>query len=652
MELFSVACITCNARIKVRSVSAIGQILACPRCGGMVQIEPPAGWKPPPEGVAPKSPTVAAKRAPQPQPHPQRSTTGEPPIYTAEPVADDLAPPTLVTPQEQRTRRIIYLVGGLAAAAVAGFGLWAGSGDDEPPEEAADQPVAKVVATSTPSASTTKPVPAATHTAPAAAAVKPIPSPSAPQAVASPTASASPTRPSILALANDTPTPSGTAVAMASSTAMPGPPVAQPPAAQPPKLPPAAASTTPTGTAPPAVAPPPEIAAVVDTSSRLDRPAGGLRFAGVSRKAALEVVAQLAGLSLDVDWDALAPAEVGLADKLDLTSADADTLRTVLEQLLAPKKLRWSAAGPALVVRAPADADIPTNATYAVADLTTGDAAQTSALGAMVQLLVAPQSWSSQGGVGTLTAGADTLVVSQTPAAQREIAVLLDRLRVARGKSPLVAGTTLQTRFAATQSLLDSPVTMNFRPAAQLRAVVGKVEAATGAAITLDVSALAAEGASPETLVGIAADKHPLADVLTALCDPRGWAWRIIDPRTIEITTRDALRRRAYVELYDVRLLLTDGARPEPLIARLKQQTAEAGWLESGGLGAIVFDAAASVLIVRQHQAGHQRLAQLIAEALAAQTPAPTATTPRPTGTLPAAASPAGTAPRATGTKP
>jgi hypothetical protein len=648
VELFSVACITCNARIKVRSTSAIGQILACPRCGGMVQIEPPAGWKPPPEVATPKSPAPAAKPAPQ----PPSTATGGSPVYTAEPVADDLSAPALVSPHEQRTRRIIYLVGGLAAAAVAGFGLWAGSGDDRPPEEAADQPIAKIVATATPSASATKPKPAATHTAPTATVVKPATTATTfagatvPQAVASPSASASPTRPSILALANDAPTPSGTAVAMASSTAMPGPP-----AAQPPKLPPPGPSATATGTATPAVAPPPEIAAVVDTSSRLDRPAGGLRFAGVSRKAALEVVAQLAGLSLDVDWDALAPADVGLADKLDLAAADGDTLRTVLEQLLAPKKLRWSAAGPALVVRAPADADAPTNVTYAVADLTAGDAAQTAALGAMVQLLVVPQSWSPQGGAGTLTAGNDTLVVSQTPAAQREIAELLDRLRVARGKSPLTAGTSLQTRFSAARSLLEAPVTMNFRPAAPLRTVVAKLETATGAAITLDVSALAAEGAGPETLVGIAADKHPLTEVLTALCDPRGWAWRIIDPRTIEITTRDALRRRAYVELYDVRLLLADGTRPDPLIARLKQQSAEAGWLETGGVGAIVFDAAASALIVRQHQAGHQRLAQLITEALAAQTLAPAATTPRPTGTPSAAASPTGTAPRPTGTK-
>lgn len=47
MELFAVICETCTARLKVRDTRAIGQILACPKCGGMVQITPPAGWSAP-----------------------------------------------------------------------------------------------------------------------------------------------------------------------------------------------------------------------------------------------------------------------------------------------------------------------------------------------------------------------------------------------------------------------------------------------------------------------------------------------------------------------------------------------------------------------------------------------------------------------------
>ena len=45
MDLFSISCTTCKSRLKVREESAIGQILACPKCGGMVMVRPPEGWK-------------------------------------------------------------------------------------------------------------------------------------------------------------------------------------------------------------------------------------------------------------------------------------------------------------------------------------------------------------------------------------------------------------------------------------------------------------------------------------------------------------------------------------------------------------------------------------------------------------------------------
>lgn len=44
MELFRISCVTCRARLSVRNRSAIGQIVACPKCGSMVEIAPPSGW--------------------------------------------------------------------------------------------------------------------------------------------------------------------------------------------------------------------------------------------------------------------------------------------------------------------------------------------------------------------------------------------------------------------------------------------------------------------------------------------------------------------------------------------------------------------------------------------------------------------------------
>jgi hypothetical protein len=58
MELFSVKCLTCSAQLKVRDAAAIGAILECPKCGSMVEVKAPPGWKPPSVAPATKSPAI------------------------------------------------------------------------------------------------------------------------------------------------------------------------------------------------------------------------------------------------------------------------------------------------------------------------------------------------------------------------------------------------------------------------------------------------------------------------------------------------------------------------------------------------------------------------------------------------------------------
>ena len=42
MELFRIDCVTCQAELSVRNESIIGTIIACPRCGSMVEVSQPA----------------------------------------------------------------------------------------------------------------------------------------------------------------------------------------------------------------------------------------------------------------------------------------------------------------------------------------------------------------------------------------------------------------------------------------------------------------------------------------------------------------------------------------------------------------------------------------------------------------------------------
>lgn len=83
MEAFSIACTTCQAKLRVRDASAIGQILTCPKCGSMVLIESPAGNNAPVELALPRNDALVSKPPPLPATRAAGELTSEPAPTTA-----------------------------------------------------------------------------------------------------------------------------------------------------------------------------------------------------------------------------------------------------------------------------------------------------------------------------------------------------------------------------------------------------------------------------------------------------------------------------------------------------------------------------------------------------------------------------------------
>ena len=63
VQPFRIICETCRSRLKIRSADVIGQIHACPKCGSMVQIVPPAGWDPNAAAMTAEQPNAAGDAA-------------------------------------------------------------------------------------------------------------------------------------------------------------------------------------------------------------------------------------------------------------------------------------------------------------------------------------------------------------------------------------------------------------------------------------------------------------------------------------------------------------------------------------------------------------------------------------------------------------
>src|SRR5215471_17463657 len=104
-DLFTILCTTCKSRLKVRDQAAIGQILACPKCGGMVMVKPPPNWSDGPEAPS-ELPTVTESASAA---RPVRQTAGASAFDAVEELLSDSppkinSPPTVAPPVPPRPR--------------------------------------------------------------------------------------------------------------------------------------------------------------------------------------------------------------------------------------------------------------------------------------------------------------------------------------------------------------------------------------------------------------------------------------------------------------------------------------------------------------------------------------------------------------------
>lgn len=173
MELFTIQCTTCKARLIVKDESVIGDILACPKCQSMVQVVPPVGWKrqvgdslsgelagigPAASQATPQESKPAAKKPPAkkaaaaiPPALPRRAAPAESSAATgaqAAPVSSSATAPTteavpapswLSAVTVRMKRDWLLLGGGLLGGIVLGVAVWLVVAAGSPaPETAAD----------------------------------------------------------------------------------------------------------------------------------------------------------------------------------------------------------------------------------------------------------------------------------------------------------------------------------------------------------------------------------------------------------------------------------------------------------------------------------------------------------------------------------
>lgn len=652
MELFSVLCTTCQSKLKVRDRAVIGQILACPKCQGMVLVQPPADWHD--GGVAPASTVPAVSPSAKPAtpaapPSHSSSTFDDAAALLSQPAMAEGAPPVAspsdfpisppheewLSPQTQAVRRWV-LIGGLASVgtvAVVGLLTYALSGGKDQPTEIAEQPVPPAaVAPTTPGAENTAP---AVDEKPPVAANEPPQTP-AEEPTAPPLASEDPTSDPA---PPDNPNPMPAQPAAVAGAAQPNAedtepqplnsfnvegtlkqfgalieekPFEEQPGGEPAPIPeglqtePAAPPITDDEPLP---RPDPRR---IDVARRLSDPLEAIEVSDIALADFLQLITDMTTLPITLDPTALPAIKTSPEAKVSV-NLKATKVADVLSAALRPHNLAYIATDRQVIVLPIASTKTELREIkHEVGDLVKTEP-EAKVLAEIIHAVVDPGSWDDAGGRGSIKVEGTTITVAQTPEAHFATVVLCEKLRLARQlptRSAYPASVlTLTPRAIAADAVLDTPVTMNFVPPTRLTRVADHIHRTTGLRVLIDWRALAEAGWTPEGEVKAGVASQPLTMFLDRLTNRMEIAWRVIDAGTVQLTTREGLSAAPDVEVLPI--AVDNGGA---LIANLQKELGPALFAPAAP-GVLRYDNVSKALIARLPQPAQRKLVEILAKA-------------------------------------
>jgi hypothetical protein len=407
---------------------------------------------------------------------------------------------------------------------------------------------------------------------------------------------------------------------------MPDPtPAAAPPAAALPVAAPPVAVLPAAAAAAPAALPPmarPSLQRIaprdVDLDARLADRVQAIEFQEAPLSQFLSDLAQMSTVPISLDGDAL--AEMNLSADMPISvQLKNTTLAGILDEALTARGLGWRAAGHQIEVgRAPSQQ--LRRVRYSVSDLTGNSPESRLQFAELVHALIEPSGWSEADGSATSVWSDGALMVTADASAHAQMLVFCEKLRLARGlplRSRVPAERFhLDSRTAHAKAGLNVPITANFARPESLEKILGYLQSTTHLNLLIDHAALAADGISAESEGALVAQQQPLSQALAALLEPMELTYRVIDDRTIEITTPKAAAARAEVEFYPAGDLLAAGSEAHELVARITRELAAADQAGPRNPAAprpsIQFDAPSKYLIVRAPQNVQHRIEALL----------------------------------------
>jgi hypothetical protein len=343
----------------------------------------------------------------------------------------------------------------------------------------------------------------------------------------------------------------------------------------------------------------------IDVASRLADRVAGLELTDIPLSKAVETLAGIGALPITFDTDSIRLLGVASRDRISL-KLESTTIGDALQAIAAQKGLAVAVENDQVLVTTPLEfRETLRTVRYSIDDLA-GDEVAEKELASMIQKLVAPTSWQSAGGRGSIECKTGLLVVNQTGKVHRQVLTFCEKLRNARHlpfrsrENPETF--TLKTRVDQAQKMLAEPVTAVFHEPTPLANILAYLSRARQCNILIDRVGLSAAETSDHVEATLTAKNLALGTTLDKLLRPLGLTYLVIDPTTVEVTTREAADERLELEFHPMQSSLAQGMTGAVFADRLKARVLPATWSDVGGLGEVFFDPPSRSLMVLQSQ--------------------------------------------------
>ncbi len=270
----------------------------------------------------------------------------------------------------------------------------------------------------------------------------------------------------------------------------------------------------------------------------------------------LRLISQFSTIPIALQPESLSMAGLAATEPVSASHHNA-TVQNILDSALQPKRLAYEIVDGYLIVGSHYAIDRRLRRMeHSASDLVGGDPQRLVALVDDLHRLVAPTSWQRQGGMGTLAAESDKLIVVQTADVHYQLYTFCEKLRMARGlPSRRRAGQEhfrLDTRTARARAKLDLPLRIRCETDTRFIEILRRLEKLTAVTLLVDWQAVAPLGWSPETTMTLVLEDVTRDEALGSLLSPMDLTYRAVDEGTLEITTRQALAEHPELEFYAV----------------------------------------------------------------------------------------------------